>query len=352
MYKVLAINPGSTSTKLAVYKNDQEEFSLSLDHSAEELAVYENVMDQYDMRKRAVLDALKNQGIDPADLSIIVGRGGPVAPLQSGAYLVDDVLAHKLRHDPLVFHASLLGGLIAYEMAKELGIDALIYDAVSTDELSDIARLSGLKELPRRSLVHTLNMRASAIKYAQSQGKRHDELNLIVAHLGGGLTVSLQSGGKMIDVVTDDEGSFSPERAGILPAGALVDFCYENDKASVSKKLRGEGGLMSYLSTVDAREVEKMIGDGDQEALLVYQALAYQVAKSIGELATVVEGKIDGIILTGGMAYSEMLTSWIKDRVSFIGDVIIVAGENELESLALGGLRVLRSEEKVNRYSE
>ncbi|NLK44027.1 MAG: butyrate kinase [Tissierellia bacterium] len=352
MYKILAINPGSTSTKVAVYEDENLVFKYSIDHSTEELAKYPTINDQYEMRYEKILNILEENNIRVEELNIIVGRGGPVAPLKSGAYLVDEVLVDKLRNDPLVHHASNLGGIIAYEMGKNLGIDALIYDAVSTDELEDIARLSGLKEIPRRSLIHTLNMRASAIKVAKSMGKNYRDLNLIVAHLGGGLSISIHEKGRMVDIVSDDEGAFSPERAGLIPSGALVDFCYKNDKATVAKLLTGKGGLVSYLGTNDAREVEKMIENKDEYAKLVYEAMAYQVAKSIGELATVVEGKVDGIILTGGMAYSKMLTGWIEKRVKFISQVIVVPGENELESLAMGGLRVLRGEEKVHRFNQ
>lgn len=350
MYEILAINPGSTSTKIAVYKDEQLLLNNSLEHSSQELSKYSTINDQYEMRYKAIIDILKEKNIDLKSLNIIVGRGGPVAPLKSGAYIMDSVLADKLMNDPMIQHASNLGGLIAYEMGKVLGIDALIYDAVSTDELQYIARISGAKEIERRSLVHTLNMRASAIKVAEKIKKDYDKANLIVAHLGGGLTLSIHSKGKMVDVVADDEGAFSPERSGVLPSGVLVDFCYENDEDITNKILRGKGGLVSYLDTNDAREVEKRIDEGDEYARLIYEALAYQVSKSIGELATVVEGKVDSIIITGGMANSKLLTGWIEKRVEFIAPVIIIPGENELQSLAMGGLRVLKGEEKVKRF--
>lgn len=350
MYKILAINPGSTSTKIAVYQEENLLFSYNINHPTSELSKYHTINDQYEMRFKAVLNSLVENGFNPSELSIIVGRGGPVAPLNSGAYLMDEVLADKLLNNPLIQHASNLGGLIAFEMGKELNIDALIYDAVSTDELQDIARLSGIKEISRKSLVHTLNMRASAIKVATSMEKNYNELNFIVTHLGGGLSISLHSKGKMIDIVSDDEGPFSPERSGALPSGQWMDFCYSHDKSLSSKLLRGQGGLVSYLGTNDAREVEKMIENDDSYANLVYEAMAYQIAKGIGQLATVVDGDIDGIIITGGMAHSKLLTQWIAKRVSFISKVIIVPGENELESLAMGGLRVLRGEEMPQRF--
>ena len=351
MYKILTINPGSTSTRIALYEDEILLFKHSIDHSTEELAKYPTIKDQYSMRYEAIINALKENNIDLKELSIIVSRGGPVAPLKSGAYIVDEVLVDKLMSNPLVQHASNLGGLIAYKMGRELNIDALIYDAVSTDELEDIARISGVKEIERKSLIHTLNMRASAIKVSKEMDKDYKELNLIVAHLGGGLSLSIHKKGRMVDVVTDHEGAFSPERSGVLPSEALANFCYQNDKDVVKQMLRGKGGLISYLGTNDAREVEKMIENGDEYAKLIYEALAYQVAKSIGQLATVVDGLVDAIIITGGMAYSELLTSWITKRVKFIAPVVIVPGENELEALASGGLRVLKGEEEVHRFS-
>lgn len=350
MYKVLAINPGSTSTKIAVYEDTNLLFRHSVEHSREELAKYPTFNDQYSMRYEVVVNALKENNMDLKELDIIVGRGGPVTPLKSGAYIVDEMLVDKIMKDPLVQHPANLAGLIAYRMGKELNIDALIYDAVSTDELEDIARISGVKEIERKSLVHTLNMRASAIKVAKEMDKKYKDLNLIVAHLGGGLSLSLHKKGRMVDVVTDHEGAFSPERSGVLPSEALANFCYENDKDVVKQMLRGKGGLISYLNTNDAREVEKMIENGDEYAKLIYEALAYQVAKNIGELSTVVNGSVDAIIITGGMAYSKLLTGWITERVKFIAPIVIVPGENELEALAKGGLRVLKGEEEVHRF--
>lgn len=352
MYKILAINPGSTSTKFALYEDENLIFSHSLEYTAEEMSKYPSIPDQFTMRYESVLEVLELKEVEISELDIVVGRGGPVAALKSGAYLVDDFLVDKLKNDPLVHHASNLGGIIAHEIARKIKVKAIIYDAVSTDELHDIARISGLKEMERTSLIHTLNMRASAIKVAGEMKKDYRDLNLIVAHLGGGLTISIHKKGRIVDVVTDLEGSFSPERSGSLPIDSLVDFCYENDKSLVKRKLRGRGGLISYLGTSDAREVEKRIEKGDDYARLIYEAMAYQVAKSIGELATVVSGDVDGIIITGGIAHSKLMTGLIKERVKFIGPVTILPGENELESLAMGGLRVLKNEEKVRIFSQ
>ena len=350
MYKILAINPGSTSTKIGLYEDENLLFSHSLDHSVEEISQFKTINDQYNMRYQAILKVLEEKEFDVKQLNCIVGRGGPVAPLSSGAYILDPALVDKLRNDPMTDHASLLGGIIAYEMAQDLGIESYIYDAVSTDELDNIARFSGMKEIERQSLVHTLNMRASGIKVAKEMGRNYEDMNLIIAHLGGGLSTSVHRKGKMVDIISDDEGAFSPERSGVVPSRALAKMCYKYDFDHISKLLKGRGGLVSYLDTNDARQVEQMIQNGDQYAKAVYEAMAYQIAKGIGELAPVVNGQVDAIVITGGMAYSEMLMEWISQRVEFIAPVVVVPGENELESLAMGGLRVLKGEERAHKF--
>lgn len=353
-YKILAINPGSTSTKIAVYEDERELFTTVLDHSVEEIEKYDSILDQYEMRKNVVMSFLNDKKFDINQLSAVVGRGGVLPPVKSGAYIVNDLMIETLRERPVVEHASNLGAPIAYEIAKEIGVEAYIYDSVSTDELNEIARISGMPEIPRVSKSHVLNTRAMAIKLADKIGRKYDEVNFIVAHLGGGITINVHEKGKIVDLVSDDEGPFSPERAGRVPCGDLIELCYSGkyDKKTMLKKLRGNGGIKAYLGTVDAREVEKRIENEDEKAKLVYEAMAYQVAKGIGELATVVEGNVDYIILTGGIANSKMLTSWIKKRVEFIAPVEIMAGENEMESLAYGILRVLRGEEKAREYTE
>ncbi|MEA3423342.1 MAG: butyrate kinase [Bacillota bacterium] len=349
-YKILAINPGSTSTKLAIYENENELYKTNIIHSNEELEKYPNIADQYEMRYESIMDFLKEASIDTHELAAVVGRGGLLPPVKSGAYLVNEKMVNRLKNNPVVHHASNLGAMIAFAIAKAVGVNSYIYDSIAVDELEDIARITGLKEVKRKSLVHTLNMRAIAIKTAKESNKDYNSTTAIVAHLGGGITISLHKNGKMIDIVSDDEGPFSPERSGGLPGKDLVSMCYKNDIGTMKKKLRGKGGLTSLLNTNNTLEVQKMIDGGDENARLIYEAMAYQVAKGIGELATVADGKIDHIILTGGIAYSEIFTSWIKKRVEFIAPVIIVAGENELESLAQGALRVLTGEEKANIY--
>ena len=347
IYRILAINPGSTSTKIAVYDNEKQILVKSIDHKVEDLEKYDKVQEQFEMRKEKVLKALKENNIKLDSLSAIVGRGGLLPPVKSGAYLVNDEMIDRLINKPVLEHASNLGAIISYEISKNLGINAYIYDSVSVDELTDVARLSGVNGMDRECLSHALNSRAMAIKYAKDNNKRYDELNLIVAHLGGGITLSVHENGKMVDIVSDDEGPFSPDRSGRVPCKKLIDRCFSGNYThkEMLKTIRGKGGISSYLGTVDVRE-------GNENAKLVHEAMTYQIAKGIGELATVVYGKVDAIILTGGIAYSNIITENIRKRVEFISDVCVMPGENELESLSLGILRVLNKEEDVRIYSE
>lgn len=351
MYKILAINPGSTSTKIALYEDTKELFKKNIEHSSEEISKYKNITDQYEMRYEAIMNLLKEMNFDINELSAVVGRGGPLPPVKSGAYRVNESMVERLAKNPVIEHASNLGAIIANVISKPLNIPAFIYDSIAVDELQDIARISGMADIERESLVHTLNMRAVAIKMAQKLGKAYEDCNLIVAHLGGGISLSIHNKGKMVDIISDEEGPFSPERSGRVPCKRLIEMCYINDKNTMKKKLRGNGGLVSYLGTNSALEVEKRIANGDKEAKLVYEAMAYQVAKGIGELATVVDGDVDAVIVTGGIAYSKMITEWITKRVKFIAPVEIVPGENELEALAFGALRVLKGEEKAHEYN-
>lgn len=353
-YKILAINPGSTSTKIAIYEDEKEIFCENIEHEMKELEKYELVIEQFEMRKDRIISLLENRGYDIKELSATVGRGGMVPPVKAGAYRVNDLMIDRLTNRPIFEHASNLGAIIAYEIANMVGVPAYIYDSVRVDELEDIARISGMPDIPRTSTNHVLNSRAVAMKVAKKHGKKYEEINSIVAHIGGGISINVHKKGKLIDVIPDDEGTFSPERAGRVPCKALIDLCYSGkyDKNTMHKKLRGNGGLKAYLNTHDAREVEKRIKDGDQYAELVYEAMAYQVAKGIGEMATVVEGEVDYIILTGGIAYSKLFTNWVIKRVKFIAPIEMMPGENEMESLALGTLRVLKGEEEAHEYME
>ena len=354
MNQILAINPGSTSTKIAWYEDRNQIFSIGIDHPVEELEKFVHVQDQFAMRKAAIEDVLEGEGLDYRKLNAVVGRGGLLPPVSSGAYRVNDAMVDRLKNRPLVEHASNLGAIIAYAFAKELAIPAYVYDPVAVNEMTEIAKISGMPEIVRQSFSHALNARAMAMKTAKEIGESYQELNLIVAHLGGGISVTAHQHGRMVDLVSDDEGSFSPERTGGLPSRAVMKLCYSGkyDQKTMKKKLQGKGGFSAYLDTLDAREVEKMILKGDEKAKLIYEAMAYQISKSIAQLSVVFKGDLDGIVITGGIAYSKMVTDWIKERVSFLAPIYLQPGEHELESLAFGTLRVLEGEEEAKEYLE
>lgn len=354
VFRILAINPGSTSTKIAIYDNEKEVFETTLRHPNEEIDKYEKITDQYDFRKEVILKALGENDINLTKLSAVVGRGGLLKPIKGGTYAVNELMIQDLIAAQMGEHASNLGGMIANEIASQLNIPAFIVDPVVVDELEAVARISGMPEIERKSIFHALNQKAVARRFANESNKAYEELNLIVAHLGGGISVGAHENGRVIDVnnALDGEGPFSPERTGGLPVGDLAKLCFSGKytHADIKKMIKGKGGLVAYLDTNDGRDVVKMIENGDENAKLVFEAMAYQVAKEIGSCAAVLKGKVDAIILTGGLAYGEMLTNWIKARVEFISEVIIYPGEDEMSALAQGGLRVLRNEEAPQKY--
>lgn len=354
MYKILAINPGSTSTKVSVYEDEEELFVEVISHSDEELLKYDRIQDQYSFRKSVVEKLLSDNNFDIKKLDAVVGRGGLLLPVKSGAYKVNECMINRLKNNPISEHASNLGGLIAYDIARENGIGAYIYDSVAVDELMPYAKVTGIPEIERMSHGHSLNMRAAAIKTSKKLDKQYSDCSFIVAHLGGGFTTSLHQNGKMIDIVGDEEGAFSPERSGGIQVRQLAKFImsWTGDKQELKKKLRGNTGLKALLGTVDVREVEKMIDDGNEYAKLVYEAMAYQIAKGIGCLTVAAKGNIDRIIITGGIAHSKRFTDQICEYVKFIAPIEIIPGENEMESLTMGILRVLRGEEEAIEYSE
>lgn len=353
-FRILAINPGSTSTKIAIYDNEKEVFETTLRHSNEEIEQFEKISDQYDFRKDVILNVLNENEINLTKLSAVVGRGGLLKPIKGGTYAVNESMLEDLKVGVLGEHASNLGGMIANEIALQLNIPAFIVDPVVVDEMNDIARISGMPEIQRASIFHALNQKAVARRYAKENSKRYEDLNLIVAHMGGGVSVGAHEKGRVVDVnnALDGEGPFSPERSGGLPVGDLAKMCYSGKytHADIKKKIKGKGGIVAYLGTNDGRDVVKMIESGDENAKLIFEAMAYQIAKEIGSCAAVLKGKVDAVILTGGLAYGEMLTKWIKERVAFISEVIIYPGEDEMSALALGGLRVLRGEESAQDY--
>lgn len=354
MTRLLIINPGSTSTKIAVFDDEKSIFEETLRHSVEEISAFNKIYDQYEFRKNIIVEALKKNDISIESLDGVIGRGGLLKPIEGGTYEVNDSMLEDLKVGYLGEHASNLGGIIAYEIAKEINKKSFIVDPVVVDEMQDVARVSGLKEIERKSIFHALNQKAVARRHANKLGKKYEELNLIVAHLGGGISVGAHEKGKVIDVANalDGEGPFSPERSGSLPVGDLVKLCYSGKYSldEMKKMIKGNGGIVSYLNTNDAREVGQRIKDGDEYAELVYKAMAYQVAKEIGTCAAVLKGKVDGILVTGGIAYDKEFTSWIEERVKFICDVTVYPGEDELMALAEGGLRVLRGEEEAKVY--
>lgn len=354
MYRMLVINPGSTSTKIAVFDDLNPVFVETLRHSTEELAPYKTIFEQYDFRKNVILKAVKEKGIDINTLNAVVGRGGLLKSIEGGTYCVNDAMLKDLKVGVQGQHASNLGGIIAYEIAKSLEIQAFIVDPVVVDEMDDIARISGMPEIQRKSIFHALNQKAVAKRYAKEKGTKYEGLNLIVAHMGGGISVGAHKNGRVIDVnnALDGEGPFSPERTGSLPVGELIKLCYSGKYTldEIKKKITGKGGLVAYLGTNDGREVQKMVNDGNREAELIYKAMAYQVAKEIGACAAVLHGKVDAVILTGGLAYGSEFVEWIKERISFIGPVVVYPGEDEMLALAEGGLRVLNGEEKAREY--
>ncbi|AOY75268.1 butyrate kinase [Clostridium formicaceticum] len=352
--KILAINPGATSTKIAVYEEDQLLFKKTIEHSIESLKQFPKLFDQYQYRLDLILRILEKENTQLKTLTAIVGRGGLLKPLAGGTYRVNEKMIEDLKVADQGEHASNLGAVIAANLGNQLNIPAFIVDPVSVDEMEPVARISGLADLRRISLSHALNMKAVARKIAKEIGKNYEEVNFIVVHLGSGVSVTPHKKGKMIDVNNAKaEGPFSPDRCGGLPADQLVKLCFSGRYTydELREKLMNKGGLYSYFGTTDLRQVEAMATNGDLQADIVLEALAYQVAKEIGAMATVLMGQVDRIILTGGIAYSKRIVADITKRVKFIAPVVVVAGEEELESLALGALRVMRGEEVAAQYS-
>ncbi|WP_226376841.1 butyrate kinase [Oceanobacillus halotolerans] len=354
VYRTLVINPGSTSTKVGVFENENCIFEKTIRHDTTIISQYDRVIDQYDFRKNVILDQLDYEGINISKLNAVCGRGGLLRPIEGGTYEVNERMLEDLKLGYNGEHASNLGGILAHEIAQGLNIPAYIVDPVVIDELNELARFSGVPEIPRKSIFHALNQKAVARKAAKDLGKSYEELTLIVTHMGGGITVGAHYKGKVIDVNNGlhGDGPFSPERAGTVPAGDLVALCFSGQyyRDEIMKKLIGQGGLVAYLQTNDALEVEKRIEKGDQEAKKVYEAMAYQIAKEIGSMSVVLGGRVDAIVLTGGLAYGKQFIEMISDRVGWIADTLIYPGEDELQALNEGTLRVLRQEESPKVY--
>jgi butyrate kinase len=353
-YKLLIINPGSTSTKIAVYEDEKELFEETLRHSFEEIGAFKHVADQENFRTEAILKILQENKIDVKEMDAIVGRGGLLKPIVSGTYSVNDKMIQDIKDTVQGEHASNLGGVIAREIANSIGKPSFIVDPVVVDELDEIARISGIPELPRKSIFHALNQKAVAKRYAKENSRNYEDLNLIVAHMGGGVSVGAHKNGRIIDVnnALDGDGAFSPERSGGVPAGDLARMCFSGKYTleEILKKITGQGGFVAYLNTNDGRVVREAALKGDQKAKLVNEAMVYQVSKEIGAAAAVLNGKVHAIILTGGISYEKMMVDLIKDRVEFIAPIIVYPGEDEMLALAQGVIRVLNGEEKVKEY--
>ncbi len=357
MFRILAINPGSTSTKFAVYFEDKCVLNKTIRHSLEQLMKYASVIDQFDFRKGLIIDELVAEGIDVDSIKYIIGRGGLTYPLESGVYRVNNRMLEHLREGVMGHHASNLGPMLADFIALQIpGAQAFMADPVVTDELQEVARFSGHPKFIRRSIFHALNQRATAHLHAEKVSKKYSDLSLIVAHLGGGISVGAHKNGRVIDVnnALDGEGSFSPERSGTLPVGQLIDYCFNGkySRDEVRRMVVGEGGFVAYLGTNDALEVEKRAASGDEKALIVQEALFYQVAKMIGEMAVVLEGKVDAILITGGMAYNKTLTEYLEEKTGFIAPLHIYPGEDELEALAMNALRAAKGQVEIKEYKK
>ena len=357
MHRVLAINPGSTSTKFAVYFENECILRQTIRHPLEQLVRYRNIVDQFDLRKGLIIETLVEEGIDVDSIKYIIGRGGLTYPLESGVYRVNNRMIEHLREGVLGHHASNLGPMLADYIALQIpGARAFMADPVVTDEMEEVARYSGHPKFQRRSIFHALNQKATARLHAENIGKKYEELRLIIAHLGGGISVGAHKNGRVVDVnnALDGDGSFSPERSGTLPVGQLIEICFEGrfNEEQVRRMVVGEGGFVAYLGTNNAHEVEKRAKAGDEKAARVQEALFYQVAKMIGEMAVVLEGKVDGILLTGGLAFNKDLEKYIRKKTGFITKIFVYPGEDELEALAMNALRVARGEIEPQEYKK
>jgi butyrate kinase len=354
-FRILAINPGSTSTKIAVFQNTNPLFVKSMNHSNEELNGFDRVTDQHSFRKEIIYKELQAAEIDLSEIRAVVGRGGMLKPISSGVYEVNEAMKYDLYHSKVGDHASNLGGLIADDIASSLpNARAFIADPVVVDELEDIARVSGHPEFSRISIFHALNQKAIARQHAKSVMRKYEDMNLIVVHLGGGITVGAHQKGRVIDVNQglDGEGPFSPERSGTLPVGDLARLCFSGKytEKEVLKMIKGNGGLFAHLGTTSAYEVEQRAQAGDEQAKFIFDAMAYQVAKAIGSMYPVLRGQVDAILITGGIAHSKWFVNQIIDRVYRIAPTHVYPGEDEMRALAVNGLMVLTGEVEAKEY--
>lgn len=355
VYKILCINPGSTSTKLALFENLEKLNETNLEHSAEEINQYPDIVSQLPMRKKAIYDYLEQMGVKPGEIDAIAARGCPAGRVyHGGAYLIDQDMVNSCLKPANAVHAMCLAPIISYEWVKEFGIPAYNYDGVMVDELKEVARITALPEVKRNAACHVLNTRAVARETAEKLGKRYQDLNLIMCHLGGGCSVSMHEHGRITDVISNGEGTFSPSRAGAIANNALIKLCFSGKytEKSLKDRFANQCGLVAHLGSNDCKEIEERIKNGDEKAKLIYEAFAYNIAKDIGKLSVTTAGQVDAIVLTGGIAHSKMLTDRIEEMVKFIAPVIRRPGAIEMEALAAGILRVLRGEERAYTFAE
>lgn len=353
---ILAINPGSTSTKFSLFEEEKVVFEKSLRHSSEDLQPFTRITDQFDFRKGLIMNELTIRGVDLSRIMAVVGRGGLVKPIESGIYEVNAIMKAELQAETYGSHACNLGALIADDIASSLPkAKAFIVDPVVVDEFNAVARLSGHPEIERKSIFHALNQKAVARVYAASQGRSYEDMNLVVAHMGGGVSVGAHCKGRVIDVnnALDGDGPFSPERSGGLPAGSLANLCFSGkySQAEIKQMLTGKGGMVAYLGTNNFIEVCQRAKNGDSMALLVREAAAYQTGKEIAAMASVLCSKVDAIILTGGLAFEESHVNYIRSMVEFIARVVVYPGEDELKALAFNGLLALDGKIRIRIYS-
>jgi butyrate kinase len=345
---ILAINPGSTSTKIAIFLGEEKILGQNISHTADELAPFHRIIEQHHFREKVILGFLNQNTFDPNLLAAVVGRGGLLGPMASGTYLVNEAMTDYLKQAKME-HASNLGALLASDIARTIKVDAYIVDPVTVDEMADIAKITGLPEIRRVSIFHALNQKAAAREAAKKLGRAYGNCRLIVAHLGGGISIGAHLDGQVVDVnnALNGDGPFAPERAGSLPSWSLVELALSGkyDAATLKKMITGKGGIVAHLKVNDMRKVEEMVKSGDRQAIQVFEAMAYNVAKEIGSLAPVLEGKVDAIVLTGGIAYDELFIELIRRHVEFLAPLIILPGEDEMAALAQGTLRVLNGEE-------
>jgi len=354
MYRILVVNPGGTSTKIGVYEDETPLFIEIVKHNNEELGNFETYLDQYEYRRNHIMELLKKKNITLESLSAVVSRGGPFLPLESGTYRIDDRILNDVKNGNVqAGHISNIGVFLAHGIAEPLGIPSFFVDPVSVDEFEPVARISGLKEIPRLSLSHSLNMKAVARRVAKELKKDYKDVNLIIAHLGSGISVSAHRKGRQVDSSNaNDEAPFSPQRAGTVSLTGLVKLCYSGKytEKEMMKKLLKKSGLYSHLGTDDVVEIEKRIENGAQDVKLVLEAMAYQVSKWIGQMAVVLSGNIDAIVVSGGIAHSRFVLDCIKNKTDFLAKIIVLPGGDEMEALAMGALRVLRGKEEAKEY--